>query len=83
MTPNPNQVVVASEGEGSTSVSGFVVHHRDFPEVRGEGRSAEDAAERLVEHLSRTLDNAPSVWRRDLIERAIGDVRAFVTRDLP
>jgi hypothetical protein len=56
------------------------VHHRDFPEVRGEGRSPEDAAVRLAELLSRTLDNAPSGWRREILERAIGDVRAFAER---
>ena len=81
MTSDPNQVIVATEDSPFHSVHSSSVHHRDFPEIRGEGGSPEDAAGRLVELLSRTLDNAPSDWRREMLERAIEDVRAFVKLD--
>ncbi|RUL88895.1 hypothetical protein [Tautonia sociabilis] len=52
-------------------------HHRDFPEIRAEGESPTDAAEQLVHHLTRTLDSALTGWRRESIEQAIADVRAY------
>jgi hypothetical protein len=81
MISNPDQVIVATEDYLLHSVHGLSVYHRDFPEVRGEGGSPEDAAVRLAEVLSRTLDSVPSDSRRLLLERAIEDVWAFATRD--
>ena len=83
MTPNASQVVVTTEECACKSIHLLFVHHRGFPEVRGEGSSAEDAAARLLENLSRTLDNAPSDWRRETLKLAIEDVRAFAARDCP
>ncbi len=79
--PNPSQVIVTTVDQSFHSIHALYVHHRDFPEIQGEGGSPEDAARRLVELLSRTLDNAPSDWRREMIERAIEDVQAFERRD--
>jgi hypothetical protein len=81
MTSDPNQVIVTTEDYPFHSVHSLSVHHRDFPEVRGEGGSPEDAAERLTELLSRTLDSAQSDWHRVMLERAIEDVRAFAKRE--
>ncbi len=80
MSSNPDQVVVTPAGQSVLAVHVAAVHHREFPEVQGEGDSPEDAASRLAELLARTLDSAPSDWRRENIERAIQDVRAFATR---
>ena len=81
MTPNPSEVIVIAENHSFHCVHGSSVHHRDFPEVRGEGNSPEDAAERLAQQLFRTLDSAPSDWRREILNRAIDDVRAFANRE--
>jgi hypothetical protein len=75
------QVIVTTEDYLLHSVRALCVHHRDFPEVRSDGGSPEDAAARLAELLSRTLDSVPSDWRRVVLERAIEDVRAFAKRD--
>ncbi len=83
MTPNASQIVVTTEEYACNSLHVLCVHHRGFPEVRGEGNSTEDAAARLLEHLSRTLDNAPSDWRRETLTLAIEDVRAFAAHDCP
>jgi hypothetical protein len=83
MTFNTDRVVVTAEDYAFHCVHGFSVHHCEFPEVRGEGNSAKDAAARLAEHLTRTLDNAPSDWRRETLTRAIEDVRVFAMRDCP
>lgn len=80
MTTNPSQVIVSIEHHAFASIHSLTAHHRDFPEVRGVGESAEAAARRLAELLEITLDNAPSDWRRENIEHAIGDVRAFAAR---
>jgi hypothetical protein len=81
MTSDPSQVIVGTEDYPFHSVHGVSVHHRDFPEVRAEGESPECAARRLAEMLARTLDSVPSDWRRDILIRAIEDVRAFASRD--
>ncbi len=81
MIPDPSQVIVTTEDYPVRYVRALSVYHRDFPEVRGEGGSPEDAAGRLTALLSRTLDSAPSDRRRDLFESPIDDVRAFAKRD--
>ena len=80
MLSNPDQVIVTPAGHSILAVHAAAVHHRDFPEVQSEGRSPEDAATRLADLLTRTLDSAPSDWRREKLERAIEDVRAFANR---
>ena len=80
MISNPNQVIVMTEESPILQVHASSVHHRDFPEVHAEGRSPEDAAARLADLLSQGLESAPSQWRREILERAIADVRAFAER---
>ena len=75
---NPGPVVITTEEHPFLTVHTSTVHHREVPEVQGEGQSPEDAVARLVERLSRTLDNAPSGWQREIIERALAEVRAYV-----
>jgi hypothetical protein len=81
MTSNPTQVIVLPEEYHRCSLHGLSAHHRDFPEVHGAGSSRKDAAARLAELLLLTLDNAPSDWRREIIEQALEDVRAYAARD--
>jgi hypothetical protein len=78
MTSHPERLVVTVEDHAHGLVHSSCVHHRSIPEVRGEGESAEDAAARLAMLLSRSLDDAPSDWRREFIKQALEDVRAFV-----
>ena len=81
MTSNPSQVIILPEESTHASVHGLCAHHRNFPELHGEGSSPKDAAVRLAVLLSSTLDNAPSDYRREMIQQAIEDVRAFAERD--
>jgi hypothetical protein len=74
---NPSQVIVLPEDQTRAPTHALCAHHRDIPEVRGEGCCAKDAATRLAELLLLSLDNAPSDWRREIIRQAIDDVRAF------
>jgi hypothetical protein len=54
-------------------------HHRDFPEIRAQGGSTEDAVENLTLQLMRVLDTAITSFDREGLERALSDVRGFVT----
>jgi hypothetical protein len=55
------------------------IHHRHYPEVRGEGRSLADAAAHLMNQLAIALDYAHG-REREAIERALADVRAIRPR---
>jgi hypothetical protein len=74
MDTDQNKVIVTI-GENASIVCAY---HRDFPEIRAEGASPEQAASLLVHQLSRALDSALIDWRRDRVTEAIADVRAFV-----
>ncbi len=81
MTCNPSQVIVVTEDDQCVLHHGISAHHREYPEVRAEGSTPEAAATRLAELLSLTLESAPSDWRRQSVQQAIADVRAFAERD--
>lgn len=74
MDSDKSKVVVVI---GGAAAGGDQVHHRDFSEIRAEGASPTDAAHQLVNQLTRALDSALTKWRRESIEQAIADVRAF------
>ena len=74
MSTDQQQVIVSSGAAGG----GATAQHRDFPEIRAEGGSAQEAAEQLLNHLTRALDTALIDWRRSQIEQAIADVRSFL-----
>jgi hypothetical protein len=56
------------------------VHHRHFPEVHAEGESAAAAGTHLTNLLARALDGLPSGDRREAVERAIAEVKDFVSK---
>ena len=55
MTSNPSQLIVLAEDDERALIHGLSAHHRNFPEVRGEGNSPKAAATRLAELLVLTL----------------------------
>jgi hypothetical protein len=73
MDTEQSRVVVATGATAGTTR----VHHRDFPEIRAEGPTPQEAASQLVNHLVRTLDSALTNWRRETIQHAIDDVKQF------
>lgn len=76
MTTELSRVIVATGATAHTTS----VHHRDFPEIRAEGENPKTAATHLANQLTRALDSALTQWRRETIEQAIADVRAFVAQ---
>jgi hypothetical protein len=77
MTCNPSQVIVVADDDQCVLLHGMSAHHRDYPEVRAEGSTPRAAAARLAELLSLSLDSTPSDWRRQGVQQAIADVRAY------
>lgn len=55
-----------------------LIQHRDFPEIRAEGRGVPEASQHLQNQLSRALDSALTDWRRESIQNAISDLKAFL-----
>jgi hypothetical protein len=76
--PNPAQVVICTEKGHRRVVQSICAHHRDFPEIEGEGETPLDAAVHLSSRLTAAMDSIGSGWRRDHIARAIADVREYV-----
>jgi hypothetical protein len=74
MATEPSRIIVVPGATAHT----MRVHHRDFPEIRAEGPTEEVAAAHLVNQLTRALDSALTQWRRETMNQAIADVRAFV-----
>jgi len=77
MSTDPSQVIFLTGATASTTLA----YHHDFPEIRADGESPRDAAFQLSNQLLRALDSALTDWRRQSLEQAIADVRAFAERD--
>lgn len=73
MSTDQDRVIVSANPSGP----GVQAHHREFPEIRAEGADPKDAAVQLSNQLTRALDSALTKWRREAIETAIAEVRAF------
>lgn len=74
MATDQSRIIVVT---GATAHASSV-YHRDFPEIRAEGQTPEEAAAHLANQLSRALDSALTQWRRETMNQAIADVQAFV-----
>ena len=74
MATDQDRVIVTT---GGSTAHAAVVQHREFPEIRAEGEDPRAAATNLANQLTRALDSALTKWRRDSIEKAIAEVRAF------
>lgn len=74
MAHNPGKMIVVTDGK-SFHMRVARIHHRHYPEVRGEGRSFREASRHLALKLARGLDHAHGQGRLAL-ERAVADVAA-------
>ena len=81
MGTDRNRVVVASGVCDCHTIHSTHAHHRDFPEIQAEGESPAYAAARLINQFAGVLDTASDRWRREAVEQAIADVKAFVEHE--
>jgi hypothetical protein len=75
MTRDPNASIIITDGYWM-HIRHTQVHHRRYPEVRGEGRSLADAAGHLINQLTRALDSVHG-HKREAVEKVLADVRAI------
>ena len=80
MSNDPRRIIVTEGLCNACSTHAVHVHHEDFPEMRIEGMSAEQAARHLVERLASGLDAVSDPMHCEVVRRAIGDTRAFLDR---
>jgi hypothetical protein len=76
MPTDPSRVILTPGATAQTTR----VYHRDFPEIRADGESPKAAATHLTNQLLRVLDSALTNWRRQTLDEAIADVRAYVSQ---
>src|SRR4051812_34994806 len=76
MRADPTQIVVTTGATAHASQA----RHRGFPDMHVDGESPGIAAENLIGHLARGLDNVATEEARAPIRRAIQDARAFVAQ---
>ena len=80
---DPKRIVVTESSCHACSVRNVLVHHQQFPELRIEHVSAEQAAKHLVNRLEAQRGTAPDPLHREVLGQAIDDVRAFLDREGP
>jgi predicted RNase H-like HicB family nuclease len=62
--------------EASSDTSSVMAYHRDFPEIRAQGSTEEEAVRLLGHQLTRALDSALTDWRRQSLQAALDDAHA-------
>jgi uncharacterized protein (TIGR03067 family) len=73
-------IAVPGESAGCPGVSATRVHHRDFPELHGEGQTPYEAGLNLLHHLISEQGTIADGWRRAGLEQVIADIRSFLDR---
>ena len=76
MTTEPSKVT-ATAGATPDAVR---VYHNDFPDLRADGDSLEDAAANLIQGLTRAINDTEDDAHRDSLRQAIAEVQAFIER---
>jgi len=71
---------VPCESPGCRGVHLTRVHHRDLPELYGEGETPYEAALVLLRHLLSESGSIADGWHHEVLEQVIADVRVFVDR---
>ncbi len=68
-------VIICESTCGCSSVHTVTAHHRSYPEIAVEAMSAARAVEHLERLLARALDYDVDSLRREVLQRAVADVR--------
>ncbi len=81
MSADPRRIIVTESCCQACDVHTVQVFHQNFPEMRIEGMSAEQAADHLADRLSAALDSVPDPLHSEAVRVAIDDARAFLDRE--
>jgi hypothetical protein len=73
-------IIVAGESFTNEGIPIRHAHHREYPEIRGEGETSLQSVIRLAHQLGRAREHAREAWQREDIEHAIRDVKDYHSR---
>jgi len=71
-------VTVSGEFSECPRMHAICVRHSHLPELYGEGETTQEAAEDLLRHLLFELGCVVTNWQREILERAIAEIRDFL-----
>jgi hypothetical protein len=77
MRPNPHRIVVVASGGPDAVAATYEVHHTQFPEIRGTGRTRSDSVNDLLNRMDNAFGGADD-GRKSLIVEAYRDALAFL-----
>jgi hypothetical protein len=69
--------IVAGWARNAFGMLMFRVHQVDYPEIEAEGKTPAEACDRLDQLLVQAIDFASEAWRRQPLELALVNARAF------
>lgn len=72
-----SDVLVSHKTWGCMTCPVTHVHHREFPDIVGEGSSVTEGIEHLVFQLHRAREHFRGTWHNDAIDKAINDVACY------
>jgi hypothetical protein len=81
MSADPRRIIGVESHCGTCCVHDVLADQQNFPKARNEDSSAELAARHLADRLAAALDMVSDVSRREEVQNALGDARAFLDRD--
>lgn len=81
MSTDPRKIIVVEGLCDACGVQAIHVYHQDFPEMRIEGKSTEQAADQLATRLTAALDTVSDSSHHEAVQVAIDDARAFLGRE--
>ena len=81
MNSNANRIIVTESLCTACSSHTVHVYHQDFPELRIEGPSAEQAVDYLAGRLTADRDAVSDPPLQAAVQFAIDDIRAFLHRE--
>jgi hypothetical protein len=81
MSADPRRIIVTESCCQGCDVHTVQVYHENFPEMRIEGMSAEQAADHLVDRLTANLDSVSDPSHLEAVRAVIDDTRAFLDRE--
>ena len=78
MNADPTRIVMTETRCRNCGIPIVQVYHRDFAVMRGEGRSAEEAAGYLVNRLGSAIGDAVDPSLHEAVRSALADAREFL-----
>jgi hypothetical protein len=69
--------IVAGWSRNAFGMPAFRVHAADYPEAEAEGRTPDEACDRLIGLLAQAIDHATETWKSRSLDLALAEARAF------